>query len=214
LTRTIGVPGFRDGAGSRRALPGCTELAVDGGPRVRIRLPPARSQQRTLWLPGASHAGGTQSSNPLCCKLSVPFASSLSKCERLMPLIADQPNLLVVQTMSKSRALAGLRVGYGFGGVGLIEALRRVKDSFNSLPARSRYQVSRYPARRRGRTKNTHVEGRPGQMTNLKRAQLLRRRVDRLGLSIRIFGRSGQRPETGDERSSARTPVDPDPSAV
>src|ERR1700757_2559733 len=38
----------------------------DGGPRVRIHLPPARSQQRTLWLPGVSHAGGTQSSNPLC----------------------------------------------------------------------------------------------------------------------------------------------------
>ena len=36
------------------------------GPKVRIHLPPARSQQRTLWLPGASHAGGTQSSNPLC----------------------------------------------------------------------------------------------------------------------------------------------------
>jgi hypothetical protein len=33
---------------------------------VRIHLPPARSQQRTLWQPGASHAGGTQSSNPLC----------------------------------------------------------------------------------------------------------------------------------------------------
>src|SRR3954468_16367704 len=44
------------------------------------------------------------------------------------------PNLLVVQTMSKSRALAGLRVGYALGHVGLIEALRRVKDSFNSYP--------------------------------------------------------------------------------
>src|SRR4051795_225262 len=44
------------------------------------------------------------------------------------------PNLLVVQTMSKSRALAGLRVGYALGNVGLIEALRRVKDSFNSYP--------------------------------------------------------------------------------
>ena len=41
-------------------------LPPRGGPRVRIRLPPALSQQRTLWLPGASHAGGTQSSNPLC----------------------------------------------------------------------------------------------------------------------------------------------------
>jgi histidinol-phosphate aminotransferase len=54
--------------------------------------------------------------------------------ESAAPLIADHPNLLVVQTMSKSRALAGLRVGYALGDVGLIEALRRVKDSFNSYP--------------------------------------------------------------------------------
>jgi histidinol-phosphate aminotransferase len=54
--------------------------------------------------------------------------------ESAVPLIAEHPNLLVVQTMSKSRALAGLRVGYALGDVGLIEALRRVKDSFNSYP--------------------------------------------------------------------------------
>ena len=54
--------------------------------------------------------------------------------ESAVPLIAAHPNLLVVQTMSKSRALAGLRVGYALGDVGLIEALRRVKDSFNSYP--------------------------------------------------------------------------------
>jgi histidinol-phosphate aminotransferase len=54
--------------------------------------------------------------------------------ESAVPLIAGHPNLLVVQTMSKSRALAGLRVGYALGDVGLIEALRRVKDSFNSYP--------------------------------------------------------------------------------
>ncbi len=54
--------------------------------------------------------------------------------ESAVPLTADHPNLLVVQTMSKSRALAGLRVGYALGDVGLIEALRRVKDSFNSYP--------------------------------------------------------------------------------
>src|SRR3954466_2674254 len=54
--------------------------------------------------------------------------------ESAVPLIADHPNLLVVQTMSKSRALAGLRVGYALGDVGLIEALIRVKDSFNSYP--------------------------------------------------------------------------------
>ncbi len=54
--------------------------------------------------------------------------------ESAVPLIADHPNLLVVQTMSKSRALAGLRVGYALGDAGLIEALRCVKDSFNSYP--------------------------------------------------------------------------------
>src|SRR5882672_523216 len=54
--------------------------------------------------------------------------------ESAVPLIADHPNLLVVQTMSKSRALAGLRVGYALDGVGLIEALHRVKNSFNSYP--------------------------------------------------------------------------------
>jgi histidinol-phosphate aminotransferase len=54
--------------------------------------------------------------------------------ETAVPLIASNPNLLVVRTMSKSRALAGLRVGYALGDSGLIEALRRVKDSFNSYP--------------------------------------------------------------------------------
>ena len=54
--------------------------------------------------------------------------------ETAIPLIASHPNLLVVRTMSKSRALAGLRVGYALGDAGLIEALTRVKDSFNSYP--------------------------------------------------------------------------------
>ncbi len=54
--------------------------------------------------------------------------------ETAIPLIAAHPNLLIVQTMSKSRALAGLRVGYAFGDAELIEGMRRVKDSFNSYP--------------------------------------------------------------------------------
>lgn len=51
-----------------------------------------------------------------------------------VPLIAKHDNLLVVRTFSKSRALAGLRVGYALGHPDLIAALTRVKDSFNSYP--------------------------------------------------------------------------------
>ncbi len=54
--------------------------------------------------------------------------------ESAAALIQDYPNLLVVQTLSKSRALAGLRVGFALGQADLIEALTRVKDSFNSYP--------------------------------------------------------------------------------
>jgi histidinol-phosphate aminotransferase len=49
-------------------------------------------------------------------------------------LVGRHPNLLVVHTFSKSRSLAGLRVGYAIGHADLIEALERVKNSFNSYP--------------------------------------------------------------------------------
>ena len=49
-------------------------------------------------------------------------------------LVARYPNLLVVQTLSKSRSLAGLRVGFAIGQAPLITALERVKNSFNSYP--------------------------------------------------------------------------------
>jgi len=51
-----------------------------------------------------------------------------------IPLTTKYPNLLVVQTLSKSRSLAGLRVGFAVGHVDLIEALERIKNSFNSYP--------------------------------------------------------------------------------
>ncbi len=54
--------------------------------------------------------------------------------ESAVGLINTYPNLLVTQTLSKSRSLAGLRVGYALGNPVLIEALTRVKDSFNSYP--------------------------------------------------------------------------------
>lgn len=54
--------------------------------------------------------------------------------ETAIPLIGRRPNLLVVRTLSKSHALAGLRVGYAVGEAALIEGLERVKNSFNSYP--------------------------------------------------------------------------------
>ena len=54
--------------------------------------------------------------------------------ESAVALVERYPNLLVVQTFSKSRSLAGLRVGCAFGHADLIEALERVKNSFNSYP--------------------------------------------------------------------------------
>ena len=54
--------------------------------------------------------------------------------ESAAKLVPDYPNLLVVQTLSKSLALAGLRVGVAIGDAALIEALERVKNSFNSYP--------------------------------------------------------------------------------
>lgn len=54
--------------------------------------------------------------------------------ESAVSLIDTYPNLLVTHTLSKARSLAGLRVGYALGSADLIEALIRVKDSFNSYP--------------------------------------------------------------------------------
>ena len=51
-----------------------------------------------------------------------------------IPLIKNYSNILVIQTFSKSRGMAGLRVGFCFGGQSLIDGLRAVKNSFNSYP--------------------------------------------------------------------------------
>lgn len=51
-----------------------------------------------------------------------------------LALVNEFPNLLVVQTFSKSRSLAGMRVGFAFGHPDLIAGLERVKNSFNSYP--------------------------------------------------------------------------------
>ncbi|KPK35543.1 MAG: histidinol-phosphate aminotransferase [Betaproteobacteria bacterium SG8_40] len=55
-------------------------------------------------------------------------------CESVVPLVHRYPHLLVTHTLSKSYALAGLRVGFAIGHPDLIGGLERVKDSFNSYP--------------------------------------------------------------------------------
>lgn len=57
----------------------------------------------------------------------IDFAS-----QSAVSLVKKNNNLLIVQTMSKSRSLAGLRVGFALGHPALIEALIRIKNSFNS----------------------------------------------------------------------------------
>ena len=54
--------------------------------------------------------------------------------ESMVPLINQYDNLLVVCTLSKSRSLAGLRVGFAFGSEALMDGMNRVKNSFNSYP--------------------------------------------------------------------------------
>jgi len=65
----------------------------------------------------------------------LPAASAAS-------LVNRYANLLVVQTLSKSRSLAGLRVGFALGHADLIAALECVKDSFNSYPLDRLAQVA------------------------------------------------------------------------
>ena len=54
--------------------------------------------------------------------------------ESASTLLLEAENLIVTRSLSKSHALAGLRVGYALGSAALIEGLTRVKDSFNSYP--------------------------------------------------------------------------------
>lgn len=54
--------------------------------------------------------------------------------QSVIPLLHQYPNLLISQTFSKARSLAGMRLGVAFGQADLIEGLQRVKNSFNSYP--------------------------------------------------------------------------------
>ncbi|TAL77035.1 MAG: histidinol-phosphate transaminase [Burkholderiaceae bacterium] len=55
-------------------------------------------------------------------------------CESAIAALGRHENLVVIHTFSKSRSLAGMRVGFAVAGAAIIEGLVRVKDSFNSYP--------------------------------------------------------------------------------
>ena len=71
--------------------------------------------------------------NPQCVVL-VDEAYADFGTTSVVPLVDEYPNLLVVGTMSKSRSLAGLRIGFALGHPDLIAGVNCVKDSFNSYP--------------------------------------------------------------------------------
>ncbi|MBQ8171993.1 MAG: histidinol-phosphate transaminase [Oscillospiraceae bacterium] len=54
--------------------------------------------------------------------------------ESAVPLLSEYENLVVTQTFSKSRSMAGMRIGCAFGNKEIISALYAAKDSYNSYP--------------------------------------------------------------------------------
>ena len=62
------------------------------------------------------------------------YAAFKTKYESAAELVNKYPNLVVVQTLSKSYGLAGLRVGYAVASKELIEGMIKIRDSFNSYP--------------------------------------------------------------------------------
>jgi histidinol-phosphate aminotransferase len=119
----------------------CETVPLDGGMRVRIE--DYRREAGSIVIANPNAPTGVALSRAEIAQLledhtDIPVLIDEAYIdfggESAVPLIAGHPNLLIVQTMSKSRALAGLRVGYALGDTELIEALRRVKDSFNSYP--------------------------------------------------------------------------------
>lgn len=121
----------------------CIALADDFSIRVEDYLPTAANAAGAILFPNPNAPTGRAlelaeverivAANPdavvVVDEAYVDFGTASA-----VALVDRYPNLLVVQTFSKSRSLAGLRVGYAIGDAALIEALERVKNSFNSFP--------------------------------------------------------------------------------
>lgn len=98
--------------------------------------------------------------------------------ENALPLLKDFDNVLIVRTFSKSHGLAGLRVGYALGSERLINALRRVRDSFNSYPVDSLAQA----AARAAILDTEYTERRVAQIVTTREACC--RRLTEAGLTV------------------------------
>ena len=83
----------------------------------------------TVDVKGLMREGPVVLANPNAPTAYADFAKACA-----VPLLKEFDNLLIVRTFSKSHSLAGLRVGYALGSPRLIQALRCVRDSFNSYP--------------------------------------------------------------------------------
>jgi histidinol-phosphate aminotransferase len=123
----------------------CELLPVDEGLRIDVDAMAARAHQGCAGLVIANPNAPTGIGLPLA-RIEQLLAACPERVvlvdeayvdfggQSALPLVGKYPNLLVVQTLSKSRSLAGLRVGFACGQSHLIDALVRVKDSFNSYP--------------------------------------------------------------------------------
>jgi histidinol-phosphate aminotransferase len=117
------------------------EVPLDGA--MKVQLADYRRPASAILLPNPNAPTGMALPRDAIAALAAEHPDKLVVideayvdfgAESAVPLVTRHDNLLVVQTLSKSRALAGLRVGFAIGQRPLIEALERVKDSFNSYP--------------------------------------------------------------------------------
>jgi len=113
----------------------------------RLRLPPELAQQRAKMIILANPNNPTSTLVPvaelraLCDEARdalvvvdeayVDFALAAGIAASMLPFLDAHPNLVVLRTLSKSYSLAGARLGLLFAQAPLVEALTKVKDSYN-----------------------------------------------------------------------------------
>ena len=86
-----------------------------------------------LSMPNEDVLSIVQSHAKLNCVVIIDEAyTDFSDEPSMLTYIEENPNLLVIRTLSKSASLAGLRAAFAIGNEALIEGLRRIRDSFNS----------------------------------------------------------------------------------